>query len=152
MAYREIIKRGDPILTKKSRAVENFDERLHILLDDMRETLRLANGAGLAAVQVGVLRRAILIETEETGLIELINPVITGSEGEQDGTEGCLSVPDVYGYVVRPVSVTVQAQDRYGKQFTLTATDLAARAVCHEVEHLDGKLFTEKVTRYLEDE
>jgi peptide deformylase len=152
MAYRDIVKKGDPILTKRSREVVSFDTRLHTLIDDMRETLTQANGAGLAAVQVGVLRRVMIIDTEETGCIEFINPVITAADGEQDGVEGCLSVPGIYGYVSRPMTVTVNAQDRNGKSFCFTGEELAARALCHEIEHLDGRLFMEKVSRYIEEE
>ena len=152
MALRDIVKQGDPVLTKTSRKVENFDARLHTLLDDMQESLKAVNGAGLAAVQVGVLRRAVLVDTEETGLVELINPVITAQSGEQDGPEGCLSVPGVYGYVLRPQTVTISAQDRHGKRFSLTGEGMAARAFCHEIEHLDGKLFLARVSRYIEED
>ncbi len=152
MAIREIVKQGDDVLGKVSRKVESFDQRLHTLLDDMAETLAEAQGAGLAAVQVGVLRRAVLVDTEETGLLELINPVIVETEGEQDGPEGCLSVPGQYGLVLRPMVVTVEAQDRNGKTFRVTGEGLAARAFCHELEHLEGKLFLDKVSRFLTDE
>ncbi|MCL2546471.1 MAG: peptide deformylase [Oscillospiraceae bacterium] len=152
MAIREILTQGDASLLKPSRPVEQFDDRLYQLLDDMRDTLIEANGAGLAAVQVGVLRRVALIDTEETGLIELINPEIVAQSGEQEGAEGCLSVPGLYGIVKRPMKVKVKAQDRHGKEFKKFVEGLAARAVCHELEHLDGQLFTAKVSRYLTDE
>lgn len=149
MALREIVKFGEEILRKKSRPVVNFDERLHTLLDDMKDTMQRENGAGLAAVQVGVLRRAVIIDVrDEHGLIELINPEIISSEGKQCGGEGCLSAPNVWEEVERPNKVTVKAQDRYGKEFTLTGTALLARAICHELDHLDGVLFTD----HLKDE
>lgn len=149
MAIRNIVKVDDPILRKISRPVVAFDERLHTLLDDMRETLLAVDGAGLAAVQVGVLRRAVLVYTDDE-MIELINPVIVETDGEQIDPEGCLSVPEVYGTVSRPYTVTVRAQDRFGKEFTITGQGLRARAFCHELEHLDGGLFTDKVLEYLE--
>lgn len=150
MALRNILTEEDDTLRKTSRAVQNFDKRLHALLDDMTETLREAQGVGLAAPQVGVLRRAVVIEVEEGQTIELVNPEIIKEEGEQDGPEGCLSVPGRYGLVKRPMTVTVRAQDRYGKTFEMTGEALLGRAFCHEVDHLDGKLFTELVTEYLE--
>lgn len=149
MAIRNIVKKGDPVLRKTSRPVENFDARLHALLDDMRETLLEVDGAGLAAVQVGVLRRAVLVYTDDE-MIELINPTIIKTSGEQTDPEGCLSVPDVYGTVSRPYKVTVRAQDRFGKEFTITGEGLRARAFCHELDHLDGVLFTDNVLEYLE--
>jgi len=149
MAIRTIVKKGDPVLRKTSRPVERFDERLHLLLDDMRETLISVDGAGLAAVQVGILRRAVLVYTDDE-MIELVNPVIVEMSGEQTDAEGCLSVPEVYGTVSRPFTVTVRAQDRFGKEFTITGEGLRARAFCHELDHLDGVLFTDKVLEYLE--
>jgi len=149
MAIRNIVKKGDEILGKISREVTSFDDRLHILLDDMMETMRRADGVGLAAVQVGVLRRVVVIETEPGNVIELINPKIIASSGSQIGNEGCLSVPDVNGVVKRPKFVTVSAQDRNGKEFTISGEDLLARAFCHELDHLDGHLFTEKVIEYV---
>ena len=149
MAIRTIVKKGDPVLRKTSRPVEKFDARLHLLLDDMRETLLAVDGAGLAAVQVGILRRAVLVYTDDE-MIELINPVIVETSGEQTDPEGCLSVPEVYGTVSRPFTVTVRAQDRFGKEFTITGEGLRARAFCHELDHLDGVLFTDKVLEYLE--
>lgn len=149
MAIRNIVKKGDPVLRKTSRPVTVFDARLHELLDDMRETLLDVDGAGLAAVQVGVLRRVVLVYTDDE-MIELINPVIVETDGEQIDPEGCLSVPEVYGTVSRPYTVTVRAQDRFGKEFTITGHGLRARAFCHELDHLDGGLFTDKVLEYLE--
>ena len=146
MALRQIVKFGDDILRKKSRPVTNFDERLWTLLDDMTETMESQQGAGLAAVQVGVLRRAVVINVRDKhGIIELINPEIISTEGTQCGGEGCLSAPNVWENVERPNVVTVKAQDRYGKEFTLTGSALLARAFCHEIDHLDGILFTDHV-------
>ncbi|GHV34822.1 peptide deformylase [Clostridia bacterium] len=152
MALRQIVRVGDPVLLKTSRLVTNFDARLHTLLDDMAETMHGANGVGFAAVQVGVLRRVVVIETVQGELHELVNPEIVESSGEQQESEGCLSVPGVWGKVVRPTNVTVKALDRYGKEYTLTGDEMFARAVCHELEHMDGKLFTEFVTEYDEPE
>lgn len=149
MAIRQIRIKDDEILSKKCKEVKNFDAKLHILLDDMYETLKLHEGVGLAAPQVGILKRAVVIDVGD-GLIELINPEIIEESGSQTGSEGCLSVPDVWGEVERPNVVTVKAQDRNGKWFKLTGEELLARALCHEVEHLDGKLFLEKVIRFLE--
>lgn len=146
MALRQIVKFGEDILRKKSRPVTNFDERLWTLLDDMAETMRSKDGAGLAAVQVGVLRRAVVIDVhDEHGLIELINPEIVSEEGTQIGGEGCLSAPNVWEEVERPNIVTVKAQDRNGKEFTLTGSALLSRAFCHEIDHLDGILFIDHV-------
>jgi len=149
MATRTILQQGDPSLERTSREVTNFDERLHTLLDDMRDTMEQANGVGLAAPQVGVLRRvALVIDVQETEdgefreeLIELINPTILESDGEEQGIEGCLSVPDVQGIVTRPTRVKVSAQDRHGKPFEIEHTDFTARVICHELDHLDGKLY-----------
>ena len=159
MAMRYILSEGDPQLLKTSREVTAFNERLHVLLDDMRETLLEADGVGLAAPQVGVLRRAVLVmDTNqielppEDQIIELINPVIVDRQGEQEGPEGCLSVPGVYGVVRRPMVVTVKAQDRFGKEFTVTGTGLTARAFCHEIDHLDGHLFTDFADHILTEE
>jgi len=153
MALRNIRVDGDAALLKKSRPVTEFNERLHTLLDDMRETLLNANGVGLAAPQVGILRRAVLVMdvlkedlTEEEQIIELINPEIIFAEGEQTGQEGCLSVPGVYGIVTRPQHVKVRAQDRFGNTFEVEGTDIVARCFCHEIDHLDGHLFTEFAT------
>lgn len=146
MALRQIVKFGEDILRKKSRPVTSFDERLWTLLDDMAETMHSKDGAGLAAVQVGILRRAVVIDVhDEHGVIELINPEIISEEGRQCGSEGCLSSPNVWEEVERPNIVTVRAQDRYGKEFTLTGSALLARAFCHELDHLDGVLFIDHV-------
>lgn len=144
MALRNIVKLGDPILNKTSRRVEKFDERLAVLIDDMAETMYNANGVGLAAVQVGVLKRVVVIDIGE-GLIELVNPEITLKEGEQREQEGCLSLPGKYGTTVRPMKVQVKAQDRNGKWQVFTGEGLKARAFCHETDHLDGVLFTSHV-------
>ena len=158
MATRNIVTKEEPLLYKKSRPVKAFDARLHQLLDDMAETLLSSGGVGLAAPQVGVLRRAVLvIETnvpdgEEEKLIELINPEIIESSGEQYGAEGCLSFPDEYGLVKRPLDVTVRAQDRNGEFFTVSGTGLTARCFCHEIDHLDGIVFTTLCDRMLTQE
>ena len=154
MALRNIVTVGDPVLNKTCRKVTLFDRRLHELLDDMADTLEEANGVGLAAPQVGVLRRAVLVDDVEgdLGVIELINPEITHSEGEQTDAEGCLSVPGEYGIVTRPQKVTVRAQTRHGKWFELEAEGLLARAVCHELDHLEGHLYTEIAERMLSKE
>lgn len=149
MAIRQIRTKEDDILYKKCKEVKNFDEKLHILLDDMYETMKAHDGAGLAAPQVGILKRAVVIDTGQ-GRIELMNPEIIEESGEQTGSEGCLSVPGVWGEVTRPNKVTVKAQDRNGKWFKLTGEELLARAICHETEHLDGKLFLEKVTKFID--
>lgn len=158
MALRNVLTEENSALYKHSREVTKFDERLHILLDDMAETLMQANGVGLAAPQVGVLRRAVLVletnvpEEEEPYLIELINPEILSAEGEQCGSEGCLSVPDQFGLVKRPQKVTVRAQDRFGKPFEVTGEGLTARCFCHEIDHLNGILFTSVAERMLTEE
>jgi peptide deformylase len=152
MAIRKILTDSDSSLRKTSRRVEHFNSRLHTLLDDMTETLRQANGAGLAAAQVGVLRRVCVVEATENDLVEMVNPEIIRTEGEQEGPEGCLSMPGVTGLVKRPMNVTVRAQDRYGQTFTIDADGLKARAFCHEIDHLDGKLYNRLVIRYLTDE
>lgn len=147
MALRMILTRGDPALEKKCRPVEKFDERLHILLDDMKETLLDADGVGLAAPQVGILRRVVVVCDGEENIVELVNPVIVRQEGEQTGLEGCLSVPGLYGEVTRPNAVTVRAQDRDGNTFEVTGHEITARCFCHELEHLDGHLFVEHTDR-----
>ena len=149
MAIREIRKEGDDILAKKCKEVTAFDKKLHILLDDMYDTMTKCEGVGLAAPQVGILKRAVVINVGD-GRIELINPSIVEESGLQTGQEGCLSVPGVFGIVERPNKVTVRAQDRNGKWFKLTGEELLARAICHEVEHLDGHLFRERVIEYCE--
>jgi len=150
MALRTILKEGEEILTKKSRPVTNFDERLYTLLDDMAETMRNADGVGLAAPQVGILRRVVTVDVGD-GLLELINPEIISEKGEQEAVEGCLSFPGEYGYTKRPASVKIKAQDRYGKTKTYKGEDLLARAFCHEIDHLDGILFKQHVIRMVED-
>jgi peptide deformylase len=152
MALRTIREKGDPILSKKSRPVTEFGQRLHTLLDDMLETVKAANGAGLAAPQVGVLRRVAVALGDDGEFVELINPVIVECSGEEDGPEGCLSVPGVYGLVKRPDWVKIRAYDRYGKPFTLEGHGFSARAFSHETDHLDGHLFTELVSKYLDDD
>ena len=141
MAKLKIVKFGDPLLRKVSRPVEEITPRIHTLLDDMVETMREAGGCGLAAVQVGVLRRVVVIEVEDGKVIEMINPKIVAFAGEQQEQEGCLSNPGEYGITKRPKAVTVRATDRHGKEFELNGTDLLARAICHECDHLDGKLY-----------
>lgn len=140
MALRKIVLKTDDVLRKKCKTVEVFDEKLGILLDDMAETMYKANGVGLAAPQVGILRRAVVVDAGD-GLMELINPVIVKSKGSQRGVEGCLSCPDEWGYVVRPNEIVVEAQDRNGKNIKLKLKEFAAVAACHEIDHLDGKLF-----------
>ncbi len=158
MALRNILTKEQPGLYKKCRPVVNFNARLHQLLDDMAETLVKANGVGLAAPQVGVLRRAVLVietnvpEGESEKLLELINPEILETSGEQDGPEGCLSVPGEYGMVKRPMNVKVRAQDRFGNWFEAEGTGLTARCFCHEIDHLDGIVFTSKCERMLTEE
>lgn len=155
MALRNIVTKEDSVLHKVCREQVKFDERLHQLLDDMAETLEKANGVGLAAPQVGILRRVVLVletnvpDDEDEQILELINPEIIESSGEQVGTEGCLSVPGEYGIVHRPSNVVVRAQDRYGRWFKYEGHGLTARCICHELDHLDGHLFTEKAERML---
>ncbi len=151
MAIRNILTEGDETLYKKSRPVTDFNDRLHTLLDDMHQTLEEANGVGLAAPQVGVLRRAVLVDNGEE-VLELINPEILETRGEQTGPEGCLSVPGKYGMVTRPDFVRVRAQDRFGVWHEYAGTELTARCFCHEIEHLDGHLYTEHVTRFMTEE
>ena len=149
MAFRNIVREGDPVLRKVSRPVEQIDERLWTMLDDMAETLYRAEGAGLAAPQVGILRRVVVIDVGE-GLIELVNPVIIKKSGRQEEVEGCLSCPGQSGITRRPKRVTVQAQDRHGNPITLSGEGLLARAFCHELDHLDGILFKDHAVRMLE--
>ncbi len=144
MAIRIIRKDDDPILRKQSRRVEEFNEKLHILLEDMAETMYDADGVGLAAPQIGILKRVVVIDAGE-GLIELINPEIIETEGLQDGPEGCLSLPGVSGDVERPMKVKVRAYDRHGQEIEILGTELLARAFCHEVDHLNGILFTDLI-------
>ena len=144
MGIRNIRKDNDPILRKKSRKVENFDERLFTLLDDMADTMYLANGVGLAAVQVGALRRVVVVDTGD-GLIELINPEIVETEGAQCEEEGCLSLPGRNNITYRPMKVTVRAQNRDGNWCLYKGEGLKARAFCHELDHLDGVLFIDRL-------
>ena len=143
MALRNILKNGNDTLRKHSRPVTAFDKKLATLLDDMKETLEKAEGVGLAAPQVGILRRVFIVDTGEK-IIEFVNPEIIEKSGEQDGDEGCLSVPRIRGKVKRPMTVTVRAQTRKGEKFEVTLDELAARCVCHENDHLDGILFIDK--------
>ena len=152
MATRKSVIQGDELLTKKCRPVTEFNPRLHQLLDDMADTLEEAQGAGLAAPQVGILRRAVLVIDDDDKVMELINPEILLQEGEQTGPEGCLSVPGKFGMVTRPNHVRVRAQDRYGNWFEAEGEGLVARCFCHEIEHLDGHLYTEHIDRFLTDE
>ena len=158
MALRNILKEGDETLEKRCRPVTDFNERLHILLDDMAETMNDAEGVGLAAPQVGVLRRAVIVletnveEGEEPYIIELINPEVMETSGEQEGPEGCLSVPGVYGWVKRPDYAKLRAQDRNGEWFEVEGCGLTARAFLHECEHLDGHLFLERADHIMSDE
>ncbi|MBQ1678507.1 MAG: peptide deformylase [Oscillospiraceae bacterium] len=151
MALRNIITEGNPTLNKVCRPVTAFDERLATLIDDMKETVVHANGVGLAAPQVAVLRRVVVVDLGEE-IVELVNPRILTTEGEQDGLEGCLSVPDRYGMVKRPQKVKIEAQDRHGDWYEYEGEDLIARCFCHELEHLDGHLYTEKAYRMLTEE
>ena len=143
MAIREILTDKDPALHKKCHPVTRFDAKLGLLLDDMKETLSHANGAGLAAPQIGILRRVVVVVDGSDQMLELVNPEILAEEGEQDGLEGCLSVPGYYGFVKRPMKVRVKAQDRTGTWFEAEGEEIVARCFCHEIEHLDGHVFTE---------
>ena len=149
MAKRKILTDNDPTLRTVCRPVPRITPRIITLLDDMIETMRDANGVGLAAPQVGVLLRAVVIETEPGQVHELINPEIIETSGEQEGSEGCLSLPGRWGITSRPYRVTVRATDLDGREYELTGTDLLARAICHETDHLDGKLFTDVTIREL---
>ena len=158
MARRNILTKEEPGLYKHCRPVTDFNPRLHQLLDDMRDTLSQENGVGLAAPQVGVLRRAVIVletnvpEGEEEYIIELVNPEIIESDGEQYGAEGCLSVPGEYGLVRRPMHVKVRAQNRNGESFEVEGEGLTARCFCHEIDHLNGIVFTSKCERMLTEE
>ena len=149
MAIRNILKEGDPILNKTSRKVEKIDERVIELLEDMKETMYAADGVGLAAPQVGILKRIVVIDIGE-GVLELINPEIICSTGEQNEVEGCLSLPGISGVTERPMNVQVKALDREGYEVLVTGTGLLARALCHEIDHLDGILFRQRVIEYCE--
>ena len=151
MGLRKILTDKEPALHKVCRPVEKFDAKLHKLLDDMQETLLDANGVGLAAPQVGILRRAVIVDTGEE-ILELINPTLVKTDGEQIGAEGCLSVPGRYGLVKRPYYAKVRAQDRYGEWFEAEGEELIARCFCHELDHLDGIIYTEVMERYLTEE
>lgn len=152
MAIREIITENDPVLHKKCHEVTQFDQKLAVLLDDMRETLAAANGAGLAAPQIGILRRVVIVVDEQDEMLELVNPEIVAQSGEQLGLEGCLSVPGMWGYVTRPMFAKVRAQDRNGNWFEAEGQEIVARCFCHEIEHLDGHLFTEHTDRLYDNE
>ena len=151
MGLRKILTDKDPALHKVCRPVEKFDGRLHKLLDDMAETLEQANGVGLAAPQVGILRRVVLVDTGEE-ILELINPTLLETSGEQIGAEGCLSVPGKYGLVKRPNYAKVRAQDRNGNWYEAEGEELIARCFCHELDHLDGIVYTEVMERFLTEE
>ncbi len=152
MAKLNIVKEGDPILRKKSRPITVVDERIRQLAADMLETMRAANGCGLAAVQVGKLRRIVVVEVEENKPFIMINPEIIRREGRQQETEGCLSLPGKWGVTDRPMTVTVRASGLDGKEYTVTGSGLTARAFCHEIDHLDGILFTDNAVRMLDPE
>ena len=150
---RKILELGDENLRKICKTMPKFDLRLWLLLRDMAETMYKAEGVGLAAPQVGILRRVVVIDVgDDHGLIELVNPEIIATEGEQAGSEGCLSVPGRRGYVVRPNKVTVRAQDRKGKHFEITGEGLLARALCHEIDHLDGVIYVDKMDHEIFDD
>ena len=151
MALRNILTDKEPALHKVCKPVVNFDRKLHTLLDDMKETLLEANGVGLAAPQVGILRRVVIVDTGEE-ILELINPEIIETDGEQEGAEGCLSVPNRYGLVKRPYYAKVRAQDRNGQWFEAEGEELIGRCFCHELDHLDGILYTQVMERFLTEE
>ncbi len=150
MGLRRILTDQEPALHKTCKPVTNFDKRLHRLLDDMRQTLLDANGVGLAAPQVGILRRVVIVDNGET-ILELVNPTLLQTDGEQEGPEGCLSVPGKYGLVKRPYYAKVRAQDRDGNWFEAEGEGLVARCFCHELDHLDGILYTQVMERFLTD-
>lgn len=152
MAIRKILTDEDPALHKKCHPVTAFDGKLATLLDDLKETLAEANGAGLAAPQVGILRRTAIVVDENGEMLEIVNPEIIYEEGEQDDLEGCLSVPGLYGFVKRPMKVRVRAQDRNGAWFEREGEEIVARCFCHEIEHLDGHMFTEHTERLYNNE
>ena len=151
MGLRKILTTDEPALHKVCRPVDKFDWRLHKLLDDMHETLAEANGVGLAAPQVGILRRVVIVDTGEK-ILELVNPELLETDGEQEGAEGCLSVPGKYGLVKRPYYAKVKAQDRFGDWFEVEGEDLIGRCFCHELDHLDGIVYTAVMERYLTEE
>lgn len=152
MAKRKILTDSDPALRQVCKPVEKITPRIETLLDDMIETMRAANGVGLAGPQVGVLRRIVVVETEPGNPIELINPVIVDYAGEQEGAEGCLSLPGRSGIVKRPMKVKVRALNRKGEEFTVEGTELLARAFCHELDHLDGTLYTDRAEYMLDED
>ena len=151
MGLRKILTDKDPALHKTCKDVVNFDERLHKLLDDMRETLLESGGVGLAAPQVGILRRVVLVDNGEE-ILELVNPTLVETDGEQEGPEGCLSIPGLYGLVKCPYWAKVRAQDRHGNWFEAEGEELTARCFCHELDHLDGIVYTEVMERLLTEE
>ena len=151
MGIRKILTDKDPALHKVCKPVEKFDWRLHKLLDDMAETLEEANGVGLAAPQVGILRRVVVVDTGD-GILELVNPVMLETDGEQEGPEGCLSVPGRYGLVKRPYYAKVRAQDRNGEWFEAEGEELIGRCFCHELDHLGGIMYTQVMERVLTEE
>lgn len=150
MAILNIVKEGDPVLRGKCRPVDEITPRILTLLDDMRDTLHNADGCGLAAPQVGVRRRIAIVEVDEGDTIELINPEIIDRKGKQNEIEGCLSLPGKWGYTDRPMTVTVKALDRRGNEFTVSGSGLKARALCHEIDHLDGILYTDHAVRMVD--
>ena len=147
MALRTILTGDDPTLHKKCRPVTEFNQRLWNLIDDLKETLADAEGAGLAAPQIGILRRVAIVVNAEEEMLELVNPVVIDQEGAYEDYEGCLSVPDQWGEVLRPTKVRIRAQDRTGKEFEVDGENMTARCFCHEIEHLDGHLFTERTSQ-----
>ena len=151
MGLRKILTDKEPALHKVCKPVTSFDSKLHKLLDDMAETLEEANGVGLAAPQVGILRRVVIVDVGDE-IVELINPTMLETDGEQVGAEGCLSVPGKYGLVKRPYFAKVKAQDRFGDWFEVEGEELIARCFCHELDHLDGIVYTEVMDRYLTEE
>ena len=151
MALRNILTDKEPALHKVCKPVVNFDRKLHTLLDDMRDTLLDSGGVGLAAPQVGILRRVVLVDVGDE-ILELINPELIETDGEQEGAEGCLSVPGKYGLVKRPYYAKVRAQDRNGDWFEAEGEELIGRCFCHELDHLDGSLYTQIMERYLTEE
>ena len=151
MGLRKILTDKDPALHKVCKPMVNFDNRLFRLLEDMRETLIDSGGVGLAAPQVGILRRVVLVDTGDE-ILELINPTIIATDGEQEGPEGCLSVPGKYGLVKRPYYVKVRAQDRHGNWYEAEGEELIARCFCHELDHLEGVVYTQVMERFLADE
>ena len=151
MGLRKILTDKEPALHKVCKPVTAFDQKLHKLLDDMAETLEEANGVGLAAPQVGILRRVVIVDTGEE-ILELVNPILLETDGEQEGAEGCLSVPGKYGLVKRPYYAKVRAQDRFGDWYEVEGEELIARCFCHELDHLDGIIYTEVMDRFLTEE